>query len=202
MTAVVVFDLGGVLFDCRGDALIAEHSRRRLDREQVQATWIPLVRGHETGLVSAEDFASQVITEYDLDLRPEAFLAGFADAAAGFYDGALDLVADCAQQNTTASLSNIGSVQWPRVRAHLKAGDPFHAHHPSHEIGRHKPDPQAWAAVAGVHGAGRRYVFLDDRPENVASARAAGWEAHEVRGVAAARAALVASGIIRPAHTG
>ncbi|GDY14368.1 hypothetical protein LBMAG53_32460 [Planctomycetota bacterium] len=196
MTAVVVFDLGGVLYDFRGDALIAGHSRRRLDREQVQATWIPLVRGHESGQVSAEDFAALVIAEYDLTLTPEAFLVAFAEAAAGFYEGALDLVADCARRHTTASLSNIGCIQWTRVRAHLQPIDPFHAHHPSHEIGRHKPDPQAWAAVADVHGAGRRYLFLDDRPENVASARAAGWEAHQVRGVAAARAALVASGVL------
>jgi len=50
--AVVVFDMGGVLYDFQGARLIARTSRRprRWRSEEVRAHWPQLVRGFETGV--------------------------------------------------------------------------------------------------------------------------------------------------------
>ncbi len=49
----------------------------------------------------------------------------------------------------------------------------------SHRLGRRKPEPAAYAAVADLlHTPGDGIVFIDDSPANVTAARAAGWRAH------------------------
>jgi FMN phosphatase YigB (HAD superfamily) len=53
----------------------------------------------------------------------------------------------------------------------------------SHRLGRRKPDPAAFTAVAGHLGAsGEEIVFVDDGPANVAAARRAGWRAYAFHG--------------------
>jgi len=48
----------------------------------------------------------------------------------------------------------------------------------SYQIGAMKPDPKAFAAAARLCGAPpERIFFADDRADNVAAARAAGWDA-------------------------
>jgi HAD superfamily hydrolase (TIGR01509 family) len=58
----------------------------------------------------------------------------------------------------------------------------------SHRLRRRKPDPAAFAAVAGHLGAsGPEIVFIDDSPVNVAAARAAGWHGFDYHDVAQLR---------------
>lgn len=149
---VLVFDLGGVLFDFQGAALIASHSRRGLSPAEVRQSWVPLVRSFEIGECSEAEFAEAAVRTYELTLAPRAFLVAFRDAAAGFYQGALSLVAALRQNYRVVSLSNTNRVQWPAVLAALTSGDPFHAHHPSHLSGFHKPDRRAYDAVARLGG--------------------------------------------------
>jgi HAD superfamily hydrolase (TIGR01509 family) len=198
MTSVVVFDMGGVLYDFQGDRLIAQSSRRprRWRREEVQAHWAPLVRGFETGASSEAAFAEAVVQRYDLDLAPLEFLAAFHDAAVGFYEGALGLVAELRERHSVRSLSNTNPLQWSKVLGDLGPRDPFHAHHPSHLSGFHKPDPRAFQAISTVLAAGTTCHFFDDRSENVEAARKFGWRAQRVRGVTEARAACREAGLL------
>ena len=94
------------------------------------------------------------------------------------------------------SLSNTNQVQWPAVLSALAEADPFHAHYPSHVSGFHKPDKRAFEAVARSFAPNTRFFFLDDRPENVAGARALGWQAQCVRGVNEAREACLEWGLL------
>ncbi len=75
MANVVVFDMGGVLYDFQGDRLIASASRRsrRWRSEEVQEIWVPLVHRFETGACSEAEFASEVVSSYDLT----SHLSGF-----------------------------------------------------------------------------------------------------------------------------
>ena len=196
--SVVVFDMGGVLYDFQGDRLIARSSRRarRWRSEEVQALWPQLVRGFETGVSSEADFAETVIERYALSLQPLEFLAEFQRAAVGFYDGALSLVAELRKLHRVLSLSNTNPAQWPKVLADLGPEDPFHRHHPSHLSGFHKPDPRAFAAISAELAADASYYFFDDRSENVNAARKLGWRAERVRGVLEARAACREAGLL------
>ncbi len=196
--AVLVFDMGGVLYDFQGDRLIAENSRRarRWRSEEVQSRWVPLVLDFETGSCSEAEFASRIVESYDLKLTPTEFLRSFRDAAAGFYPGALDLLAELAERHRLFSLSNSNGIQWPKVVTDLGAQDPFSAHHPSHVSGFHKPDARAFEAVLqACENASARY-FFDDRSLNIAAAEALGFRARRVRGVAEARRACVELGLL------
>jgi FMN phosphatase YigB (HAD superfamily) len=198
MASVVVFDMGGVLYDFQGDQLIARTSRRarRWRREEVQRKWIPLVHRFETGACSATEFAAQVVTAYDLELDGAAFLSAFRQAAVGFYDGALSLVREIGQRHLVVSLSNTNPVQWPAVLAHLGESDPFHAHFPSHVSGFHKPDRRAFEALIDAQSGEARFYFLDDRTQNISAAVELGWHARRVRGVSEARRACVELGLL------
>jgi glucose-1-phosphatase len=198
MTNVVVFDMGGVLYDFQGDQLIARTSRRsrRWRSEEVQEIWVPLVHRFETGACSEAEFASAVVSAYDLTLDTAAFLLEFRKAAVGFYEGALKLLRDLRRNQRLMSLSNTNPVQWPEVLSELADDDPFHAHFPSHLSGFHKPDRRAFEALAQTHHSDARFFFLDDRALNVAAAAEVGWQARRVRGVAAARRACIELGVL------
>lgn len=198
MSRMLVFDMGGVLYDFQGDRLIACSSRRqrRWRSEEVQALWVPLVHAFETGRCSEADFAAAVIERYDLSLEPAAFLAEFRNAAAGLYEGALGLLSELGRRHCLVSLSNTNALQWPKVLEDLGPNDPFQAHYPSHVSGFHKPDARAFASLAAEHAAASEFYFFDDRAQNVAAARGLGWRAERVRGVAEARRACVKLGLI------
>ena len=198
MSSVVVFDMGGVLYDFQGDRLIARRSRRarRWRSEEVQALWSPLVRGFETGATSEADFAAAVVHRYDLALPPLEFLSEFRSAAVGFHEGALGPVAELRERHRVLSLSNTNPTQWPKVLADLGETDPFHAHHPSHQSGFHKPDRRAFEAIARGLEPEAQCHFFDDRSENVNAAKQFGWRAYRVRGVAEARAACREAGLV------
>jgi len=198
MASVVVFDMGGVLYDFQGDRLIAQTSRRsrRWRSEEVQEIWVPLVRAFETGACSEVEFAALVVSRYDLKLDVPDFLRAFRAAAVGFYDGALELLRELEGEHRLVSLSNTNAVQWPEVLSGLGDEDPFHAHYPSHQSGFHKPDRGAFDAIARDHAPGTRFFFFDDRALNVAAAVALGWQGRRVRGVSEARQACVELGLL------
>ena len=198
MASVLVFDMGGVLYDFQGARLIAETSRRarRWRSEEVQESWVPLVRAFETGASSEAEFAETVVQSYDLTLTPSEFSSRFREAAVGFFEGALALVHELRARHHLLSMSNTNPLQWPKVLTDLGAVDPFHGHHPSHVAGFHKPDPRAFAAVARTFAEGSECYFFDDRALNVAAATSAGWRARRVRGVVETRQACAELGLL------
>jgi HAD superfamily hydrolase (TIGR01509 family) len=201
MTRVLVFDMGGVLYDFEGEGLLARTSkrRRRWRSEEVQALWARLVHGFETGVSSEAEFAQAIVEGFELTLSPTEFLTEFSAAARGFYEGSLSLLAELRTEHRLLSLSNTNVIQWSQLLAQLGPEDPFHAHHPSHVSGFHKPDPRAFRAVTEHHGAASEFYFFDDRPQNVAAACAFGWRARCVRGIAEARRACAELGLLRRA---
>ncbi|GDY14383.1 hypothetical protein LBMAG53_32610 [Planctomycetota bacterium] len=191
---VVVFDLGGVLYDFAVDEdaharLFATASGGVIDRTKRRLRFRPLFVRFETGGLSPSEFAGTVVRDLDLVLDPTAFLAAFRAMAAGWYPGALALVRETAARHTVVSLSNTNAVHWDKILGDLDGADPFHAHFPSHLSGHHKPDQGGFLTIAQAYP-GRNLVFLDDRTENVATASDLGWTARTVRGVDQARLAL------------
>jgi len=198
MASVLVFDMGGVLYDFQGDRLIAETSRRqrRYRSEEIRKRWSGLVREFETGRVSEAAFAEAIIHGYDLGLGPTEFLARFRAAAVGFYDGARSLLDELRQRHCLLSLSNTNPVQWEKVLEDLAGADPFQAHHPSHLSGFHKPDRRAFEAISTTLPPSAECYFFDDRQENVRAARALGWHAERVRRVSDTRRACLELGLL------
>jgi len=73
----------------------------------------------------------------------------------------------------------------------------FSIHALSYEIKAMKPDPQFYAAATRLAGTDPEGIFFtDDRPDNVAAAAAAGWDAIQYESVSQLNEALRSRGVV------
>jgi putative hydrolase of the HAD superfamily len=194
----VLFDFGGVLGELRGEAHLLGLLKHRLTREQMWMRWSEssAVRAHETGTVSAEKFAEQIVEELALGVGPVEFLAGFRDWIVGPFAETHDLIRDVASRHITALLTNTSALHWPVIES-MGVLPHMHQVFASHQIGRIKPDRAYFDFVLAQMGlAAREAVFLDDSPQNVAAARDLGLHAYRVEGAAQARQQLTMLGLL------
>lgn len=194
----VVFDLGGVLLDFAGETammgLAGIETRDELWDRWLTCQW---VRQFERGHCSAEVFSAGMVADWGLTLDPATFLQHFTGWLRGPFEGAAELVAEVQRVTRTGCLSNTNQVHWDHTisRHALVSGLDFQFL--SFEMGLVKPDSQMFEQVASILDAPPGHVlFLDDNQVNVDGARAVGFQAERVRGVEAARAALVAAGVL------
>ncbi|MCW5938417.1 MAG: HAD-IA family hydrolase [Fimbriimonadaceae bacterium] len=98
------------------------------------------------------------------------------------YPGVAALAADLRSAGwTLGCLSNTNEAHWDEMlrsgRFPTVAG--LQVKVASHELGLSKPDPAIYAAFLAAAPCRREdVVYFDDHPENVAAARALGWQAH------------------------
>ena len=195
---LVLFDLGGVLIDPGGVAPMRELSGIDSD-EDLWARWLSCrwVRRFEAGQCTAEAFAAGVVGDWGLDLEPAAFLREFGGWPGPPEPGALELVTDVVAHMPAGFLSNMNSLQWAANYEATPLTEAFAYRFLSFELGLVKPDRAVFDAVAARLPVPRdRVLFLDDNEVNVEGAVTAGYTARHVRGVDAARAALVATGVL------
>jgi HAD superfamily hydrolase (TIGR01509 family) len=195
----VVFDVGHVLVDTNYEpwlALLAAHGAefRSMDAfcDAVD------LDAHEAGAVEAEAFLwriqgllrtpiprPQLVGEWNAMYRPVAPLVAAARRLKGTH--------------RVYVLSNMGEVHWVHLVGLLDLPAISHDALASWMVRCMKPSPTIYAhAERRFSLVPERTVFVDDRPDNVAAARARGWQA--VRHVEPARtlAALAQSGL--PVH--
>jgi glucose-1-phosphatase len=199
---VVLFDVGGVLVEVTGVAVILEWLEHRVSEEDIWRLWFrsPAVRAFETGRIGPVPFATGVLAELGLDMSAERFLEAFVSWPARLYPGVMALVSRIPSAYTRALLSNSNALHWPRVMEDLGLGAVFEHRFVSHLTGRIKPDGDAFRhALESLESQPSEVLFLDDSEVNVAAARGLGLRAHRVRGAAEAERALVLAGVIAPA---
>jgi glucose-1-phosphatase len=194
---VVLFDLGGVLAGFGGVERMGELSRIS-DAEEIWRRWLgcPWVRRFESGGCSAEAFADGVVADWELSVSGPEFLAEFRSWLTGPFPGAEDLVAQTRAHAVTACFSNTNSVHWEAGGSGWELMGHFDRTFLSFQLGRRKPDAEAFLAVAedlGVEPG--RILFLDDNSINVEAARQVGYRAERTEGVDNARSALVSAGL-------
>jgi len=88
----VLFDLGGVLIQLGGITKMMGWTG--WDREKFWRRWLasPSVRRFESGKITAEDFGSVLVEEFNLPVQADEFLALFATWPQGVYPGAEELL--------------------------------------------------------------------------------------------------------------
>jgi putative hydrolase of the HAD superfamily len=198
-TRVVLFDLGGVLFELGG---VADFGRMIGESrpERIWETWNsnPWVRAFERGECDRSRFAEGLVDSLRLLLEPDAFLARFASWLVGPFAGAEALVRLTARAVSVGCVSNTNDVHWPLQAACSLVGAFEHVFL-SHQLGLVKPDRSLFERVVEASGhAPEAILFLDDIDSNVAAARAAGIDAHLAVGVDGAREVLAMRGIVPP----
>ncbi len=181
----LLFDLGGVLVGWNGTRPLIELSNSTLTPEQARRFWLesPSVRAFETGRITAERFAEGVIAELGLPMKPGPFLRAFATWDTGPMPGAVSLLKALRRTYALACLSNNNAIHWhrPGLRKLLAF---FQYCFVSFETGVLKPDRDAFEyALRKMAMPPETIVFFDDNPECVESARQAGLNAYEVKGV-------------------
>lgn len=180
MTAVLLFDLGGVLVD------IAHYRELRTLKswsgpdQGLRELWARCEASHalESGRMTAEAFGACAVRELGLELAPQAFVESFKTWTRDFYPGALAMLAELRKSYRVGCLSNSNALHWgPRFEA------PFDFAYSSHLIGHMKPDAAAFEHVLRQQKLDPAAVcFFDDSEANVAAARRLGMQAHHVLG--------------------
>jgi glucose-1-phosphatase len=195
---LVLFDLGGVLIRPGGVASMRALSGIDSD-DALWTRWLscPWVRRFEAGQCTPEEFAAGMVTDWELELEPAAFLEEFGRWPEPPFEGAAELVHQVQTRVPAAFLSNMNSFQWETNYEGIALIEAFDFRFLSFELGLVKPDAAVFAAVAAsLPVAHHRVLFLDDNAVNVEAAEAAGFAAVHVRGLHAARDALSAAGVL------
>lgn len=181
-TPALIFDFGNVLayFDYRKacEALgrpLGMSGEVFLERARGLG-FSPLVQQYESGKMKAEEFSRSVCTLVGLEIAHDEFATAWSDIF-WLNEPIADLLADLKRRGYTLVLgSNTNDLHANQFRRQFaEALAHFDRLILSYEIGHIKPHAEFYRACAEAAGAPPAdCLFIDDLPENVAGARAAG----------------------------
>jgi glucose-1-phosphatase len=180
---LVVFDIGGVLADLTGFNEIAEWTKLTVDEAKSYWLKIDVVREFELGNIAYEEFAKKILKELNLAYSIAELRNHMESWTAGLFPDAESIVYQVKQSIDIACLSNMNAVQWPTLRDTLGIGSWFRDQFISHQIGKLKPDQEAYEEVTEKLGiAPEKIIFFDDNKDNIEGAKQLGWSAYLVQG--------------------
>ncbi|MGE5615912.1 MAG: HAD family hydrolase [Bacillota bacterium] len=181
----VVFDLGGVLIELDFDRAFAHwaacasvapetlRSRFRMDEAYER---------HERGEIDAAEYFRALRASLGLELTDEQIGAGWGSIFIREVPGIAPLLRRLSLQRPLDVFSNSNAAHeavWSRQFA--KTLEPFREVFVSSRLGKRKPTPEAFHAVAqAIDVPPERVLFFDDTAANVAGARAVGMQAVRV----------------------
>jgi HAD superfamily hydrolase (TIGR01509 family) len=198
----IIFDLGKVLVDFDW-SIAAKKIARRCAQPPEQFTEFlatsPLLWRYECGQLTRQEFFEAIHTAIGFQGNDAEFNAYFA-AIFTAMPGTIALHAELRQRGyPTYILSNTNDLAIELVRRDFPFFKNFDGYIFSYEVGSMKPDGKIYAALETMTGRrGGDLIYLDDRPENIATGRARGWRTilHETS--EKTRAALAAFGVLQP----
>jgi putative hydrolase of the HAD superfamily len=195
---LLLFDLGGVLVDFSGPRDLARFLRTPATPADISKRWVacPHTRAFEAQTITAEEWASRFVKDWDVTLTSERFLTEFGGWSKGFLPGARELLSSLRNRFRLAALSNSNAIHWQR-NAELGIPNEFEFVMSSHEVGCCKPDRAIFDAVLlRANTLPNRIMFFDDVEANVIGAQSSGLHARLVGGVTALRECLVQEGLL------
>ena len=148
-----------------------------------------LYREHDLGLLSNEEYFERVAALYGYRCSAEEVARLHRAILIGEHDGVHSVVAAAKERGlSTACLSNTNAFHWDVMHDPAAPPDRWRAFRAldqklaSHLLGMAKPDRQIYDSAARMLGAApEEILFFDDREENIAAAREAGWRAEVVQ---------------------
>jgi FMN phosphatase YigB (HAD superfamily) len=177
----VIFDLGKVLVDF--DWTVAARriaARTRLSPAQLLGAMMeaPLLVSYEKGLLTTAQVYAAVRELTGFDGTLAEFSEFFADIFTEIAEMTALHAAVRARGVPTFVLSNTNALACEHIHRHFPFFANFEGYVLSFEHGAMKPEPKLYEVAE--QWSGRRaaeILFIDDRPENIAAARARGWQA-------------------------
>ena len=189
----LVFDLGGVLIDVDfGRAFAAWSSAADVPAATIAARFSvdePYC-AHERGEIEERAYFAHLRRTLAIELPDEDLRAGWHAIIGQPLPGIDAVVRELAQRFPLYVFSNTNTTHVAHFTPRLR---PLFAHFrhvfTSCELGRRKPEPEAFARLASRIGVpASQLAFFDDVAENVAGARNAGLQAFRVASAAEVRA--------------
>jgi HAD superfamily hydrolase (TIGR01509 family) len=180
MTPIVVFDLGKVLVDFDYSIAakkVAARSSKRIENLHDVLGGSPLLVQFETGLISKQQFFSEV--------KKLTGFGGSADEFAGYFadifepmDEMVELHAGLRKQKIpTYIFSNTNELAVGHIRSSFPFFNHFDGYILSYEIGAMKPHAKIYESLERMSGrTGADIFYIDDRRENVEAGAARGWQ--------------------------
>jgi putative hydrolase of the HAD superfamily len=201
----VFFDIGGVCLTngWGAGARAAAASHFGLDAAELEARHAEVVDGFERGEVSLDEYLDRVVFHFARSFGRDAFI-GFMHEQSRPYESVLILVRSlaAAKRYRLAAINN-ESRELNRYRIDtFGLNEVFEAFFSSCYLGVSKPSARIYAIALDVMQADPlTSLFVDDRAENVAAARAVGMQAIHMTDSARLPHALREAGINLPSPT-
>jgi glucose-1-phosphatase len=194
----LLFDLGGVLMDWAGPRELPAHLSAPIDANlRLRMAGCAATDAFERGAITPEEFAERFVRDWGVRLAPAEFLVRYVEWLRGLYPGTEDLLARLGARYKLACLSNTNAAHWQQSEAMRWLQRTLDVALSSHELKLRKPQPEIFAAALVRLGcAADEVAYFDDLPANVAAARVAGFDAHQVDGFAALRQRIGELGLL------
>ena len=184
----LLFDLGGVVLGIdfnRVFARWAAYSGERIDTIQARFSFDSFYERHERGEIQAQEYFASLRSSLGLHLSDNEFAAGWTAIYVGEIPAMAGLLRRLKDRVPIYALTNSNPTHqqvWAKDYADILSV--FRKVFVSSEMGKRKPEPEAFAAIAADIGVPLdRILFFDDTLENVEGARAIGMQAVYVQSV-------------------
>jgi putative hydrolase of the HAD superfamily len=198
---VILFDVGGVLLTdgwdhCeRGTVLRRFH----LDCAEFEARHAEPYAAWERGAISLESYLAATVFYQPRSFYPDQFFAAICAESKLLKDGALGILRELAELNPCllGALNNEARETNEYRFNSFGLRKLFTVALSSCYLGLRKPEAAIYQRALDILGRpADRILFIDDRPENVAGAEAAGIKAIRFEGVEALRRELKSLGVM------
>ena len=172
---MIIFDLGGVLVNLDWDKVCAD-LQRHSNAGEVRSEVVngPIVMSAMQGLLSPQAYHEALCRSLHSDLEYEEFVGIWNGLLSTNYD-IIPLVERLKPDHRLILASNTDPIHFAHSVQHVGVLENFERFFLSYEMGLLKPDPEFYRHVLETIAIpAHECVFIDDREENVESARSMG----------------------------
>ena len=195
MIETIIFDLGGVLVHLDWDRVFAPlEQRSKHSAEFVRSEILngPIVVDSMKGSIGPYEFHRTMCEKLEIDISYEDFI-DIWNRLLGSNDEIAPLVEELKPDHALVLGSNTDRIHFSYSTRHFPVLRLFERYFLSYEMGVVKPDPEFFQKILDALAVSpESCLFVDDRPENVASARDVGITALRFEGCQKLRQDLAA----------
>ena len=198
---VILFDVGGVLlpngWDQRERVLVLEHFG--LDLTAFEARSRTVYDAWERGAISVKAYLDETVFYEPRSFSRDEFFAFLLEQSKPLPNGALGILGEVAASGKflLGALNNEPRETNEYRFDHFGLRNFFNVALSSCYLGLRKPEPAIYQSALDILGRpAERILFIDDRPENVTGAEAAGMKAIHFEGAESLQSELVSLGVL------